>query len=561
MFLNVNKTIQRIGVVRISLVLASLVLALLVAGVWDFLNAKYTDISTNGSNTCGVRTDGTVRCWGGWRPREPAPDGPFVAVAAGAGNACGLREDGSVSCWGYIYEKSSDLLPPDPGEEVGGGPFTEITAGGWHFCGLRPDGTVACWGDDEYGQASPPDGERFTTISAGRITTCGLRPDGTALCWGSEGESVMSTGDFVPDRSSGESLRAFGAYAPPDDEKFKAISSHDGYFCGIRLNEDVVCWGVIVSKYFSRSRIEGREILSPDIEGPFASLDTGLSHACGLHPDGTVHCWGFTSTYENADFGADYVSGERFLAISSGRHYNCGIRQNGTLKCWGGLEVNRLGSGIHPERLINEIRRTTGASLGLAIIFSIFFVLVFSPLIIIAAIPIAPVLGWLWAPCAFLICRRMASNREFYELEVGLAGALYSTLFFWPWAYFVLRMKNSYVAPIWVKLFYALIYPLCLIGSVGMWVFYVVIASPQFADFAWFNWIGYVFILALIVPTTFIWFTSLRNLLRRYGTAEPSVGTASSELLDRGYIMPLVYVFGALLPYVVMVTIVLYNSI
>ena len=144
--------------------------------------------------------------------------------------------------------------------------------------------------------------------------------------------------------------------------------------------------------------------------------------------------------------------------------------------------------------------------------------------------------------------------------QYGLAGALYSTLFFWPWVYFMLGRRNSYV--VGVKLFYALIYPLCLIGSVGMWLFYVAIASPQFRDFAWFNWIGYVFILVLIAPTTFIWFRSLQNLLRRYGAAEPSVGTASSEvLLDRGYIMPLVYVFGALLPYVVMVTITLYNSI
>ena len=292
---------------------------------------------------------------------------------------------------------------------------------------------------------------------------------------------------------------------------------------------------------------------------------------------------------ENADFGADYVSGERFLAISSGHNYNCGIRHNGTLKCWGGLEGNRLGSGIHPERLINEIRKSMRDDAGL-IGLAIISLILMSPFIIMAGAAIAPVLGWLWAPFAFLICWRMASNRrsdrldwrerrlreqlmtgkeliEEYEylrqrrLKYGLAGALYSTLFFWPWAYFVLRMQGSNVYPIAVKLFYALIYPICLIGSVGMWVFYVVVASPQFRDFAWFNWIGYVFIVVLIAPTTYIWFTSLRNLLRRYGTAGPSGETASSELLDRGYIMPLVYVFGALLPYVVMVMTTLYNSI
>ena len=204
-FLNVNRIIQRIGAVRVSVVLASLVLALLVAGVWDFLNAKYTDISTNGGNTCGLRIDGTVHCWGGSRPIEPAPDGPFVAVEAGRLNACGLREDGSVSCWGYIRINSDTHLSPDPGEELGKGPFTEITAGGWHMCGLRPDGTVACWGDDRDGRASPPEGEQFTTISASRSRTCGLRPDGTAVCWGAQGYPLYPEG-------------------------YKAISGADDYF-------------------------------------------------------------------------------------------------------------------------------------------------------------------------------------------------------------------------------------------------------------------------------------------------------------------------------------------
>ena len=40
------------------------------------------------------------------------------------------------------------------------------------------------WRRNEYGQASPPEGERFATISSGWAHACALRHDGTPACWG-----------------------------------------------------------------------------------------------------------------------------------------------------------------------------------------------------------------------------------------------------------------------------------------------------------------------------------------------------------------------------------------
>ena len=44
--------------------------------------------------------------------------------------------------------------------------FTSVSASPDHTCGLRANGSVECWGDDEFGQASPPDG-KFVSVSAG----------------------------------------------------------------------------------------------------------------------------------------------------------------------------------------------------------------------------------------------------------------------------------------------------------------------------------------------------------------------------------------------------------
>ena len=81
----------------------------------------------------------------------------------------------------------------------GGEPgYVSISAGNGHTCGVREDGTVDCWGFDEYGQATPPEGE-FVSVSAGDLHTCGVRDDGSVDCWGLDlyGETVPPEGKFA----------------------------------------------------------------------------------------------------------------------------------------------------------------------------------------------------------------------------------------------------------------------------------------------------------------------------------------------------------------------------
>ena len=72
-----------------------------------------------------------------------------------------------------------------------------VSAGWNHTCGVRTDSSVACWGYDEYGEATPPEGE-FTSVSAGDYHTYGLRIDGSVACWGSNvyGKATPPWGKF-----------------------------------------------------------------------------------------------------------------------------------------------------------------------------------------------------------------------------------------------------------------------------------------------------------------------------------------------------------------------------
>ena len=133
------------------------------------------------SYACGLRSDGSVLCWGDDTAGQfpPEGEGPFSEVAIGSFHTCGLRLDGSVKCWGYDWERFANRVAPsesisfalsmfgmewvhdaprtDPPE---GERFKAISAGSWHTCGVRQDGEVSCWGYNQYGEASPPGDSR-----------------------------------------------------------------------------------------------------------------------------------------------------------------------------------------------------------------------------------------------------------------------------------------------------------------------------------------------------------------------------------------------------------------
>ena len=118
---------------------------------------RFNDISVGVDFACGLRANGTVRCWGNprWEQTNPPSSETFTSITSGAHHTCGLRANGTVTCWGAVAD------PPDA--DVGFGK-------GWKV---------------DYGQTRPPAGETFTAISAGSTSTCGLRANGTVACWGS----------------------------------------------------------------------------------------------------------------------------------------------------------------------------------------------------------------------------------------------------------------------------------------------------------------------------------------------------------------------------------------
>ena len=307
---------------------------------------EFSQVSSGYAHTCGILTNGEVRCWGSNRipfghyvGQSVAPPIVFLHISAGYAHTCGVRWNGTVKCWGSdadaygrIFGQSS---PP-------GGRFTQVSSGEIHTCGVRRDGSVECWGsnvdeDLNYtGQSNPPEG-KFASVSAGRYHTCGLGADGEIECWGSfrrknnQTPMTIPSGAFVSVSSGSDhacglrpdgTAECFGygenGQTRPPHERFTAIASAGDYSCGMSSDGTVQCWGDVGALP----------------KGKFANLGTGYQPACGIKADGGVSCWG-SDQHGRA---TPPIPGS--IAISVGGHnltgeHACEIRESGALECWG----------------------------------------------------------------------------------------------------------------------------------------------------------------------------------------------------------------------------------
>ena len=305
---------------RVSL--AKAVVGAVVALAAGFLVAcgggpQYIQISAGHEHTCGLRSDGTVACWGKddfGQVRVPENE-RFTAVAAGGIYTCGLRVDKTALCWGharglseedarlFLMDGFFDIPFPPEGER-----FESIMAMNNATCGLLADGSVTCW-HFRWGESSPLGTERVVELVAGLDDgICGFRKDGSVIC-------------SYPDTQT-----------LPQGEQFIAISSSNIHSCGLRSDGSVHCWGFDLGGQ-----------LSPPEDTKFSAIAAGTLHTCGLRSDGSAVCWGYDldrRSEEPKEYLADarwieLPKGERFTEISAGYSHTCGLKKDGGVSCWG----------------------------------------------------------------------------------------------------------------------------------------------------------------------------------------------------------------------------------
>ena len=67
---------------------------------------EFHSVSASDSYSCGLKTEGSVVCWGeddiiAGAPYTPVPEDRFLSISAHSGRACGVSEEGAIVCWGH----------------------------------------------------------------------------------------------------------------------------------------------------------------------------------------------------------------------------------------------------------------------------------------------------------------------------------------------------------------------------------------------------------------------------------------------------------------------------
>ena len=126
------------------------------------------------------------------------------------------------------------------------------------------------------------------------------------------------------------------------------------------------------------------------------------------------------------------------------------------------------------------------------------FLAMFAPFFIIAYIGIAIVAGLFWTPIGASVCALIAWRRGLSPYRFAVAGAVYSALFFLPWAYLAARMLGWVIPKPLAALPYVVLYASWLQGpaqfSYDMWDWGNDEAYP---GALWlFAWLGNMFTMA-----------------------------------------------------------------
>ena len=187
-------------------------------------------------------------------------------MSAGGYHSCGLTTNGKVRCWGLGGEgqlgngedKGSNIpVIVEDSDGAALADLTQVSAGEFHTCALNEDAEVLCWGKGDDGRLGNGASDNQNTpvnvlavsgtagnlsyikqVSAGKKHTCALDASGKVYCWGANNQKQLGVSDTTT-----------SSYSPVEVSGLTdviQISMGGEQSCALKENGgngQAVCWG------------------------------------------------------------------------------------------------------------------------------------------------------------------------------------------------------------------------------------------------------------------------------------------------------------------------------
>ncbi len=349
--------------------------------LWDI---GQESIGAGSGYTCAIKSDGTLWCWGQATSGQlgngatlpdiysPIMSGAnlwtFVTTGSGLGHTCGIRSNGTLWCWGNATSGKLGLGPPSTNiataTQVGTDRWVFVSAGDAHTCGIKADGSLWCWGLETNGRLGTPPGPPVNSpslmvhigaksVSAGGSHTCAIIYTGRLMCWGNGANGRLGNGGTASEQYPVLIGAAF----------WTSISAGGSHTCGIQSNGTLWCWGNDANGALGNSGGGSSNIPAQVETEVWTSISAGATHTCGLKSDRSLWCWGGAANGRlgNATTTPDIhkpmrIGTDLWLSIKTGANHTCGVKFDGTLWCWGGAANGRLGNGTTTPDVTTPLR-------------------------------------------------------------------------------------------------------------------------------------------------------------------------------------------------------------
>jgi alpha-tubulin suppressor-like RCC1 family protein len=347
-----------------------------------------TALSIGYAETCAVKSDGTVWCWGGMignclggfrpcinNPRKMKSITEVRSISIGYYHSCVIRNNGTVWCWasdafGLLHgigvsgdgNKDFNTTPAQIAALTG---VVAISAGAVHTCAVKKDGTAWCWGNNQAGQLG--DGTKVyrakptlvrglfgvTAILANNYHTCAIKRNGSVWCWGDNRDGNLGDGGTTT-RTTPNAVRSLAnAYAfAPTALKNTCVRKSDGTTWCWGNNEHGKLGNGTSTLWPTPVQVRGLN----NVTSITANTD---DRTCAIKRDGTAWCWGENGggalgdgTKVNRNIPVRVRSLSGVSAIASGKYHSCAVKNDGTVWCWGENKIGVLGDGSTVSKLV-----------------------------------------------------------------------------------------------------------------------------------------------------------------------------------------------------------------